>query len=168
MAQLEGVQKDDDVIINGGEPGMVKRQTMIAIMSKLEELQCNIEVNTNGMFFKTFPEYYPIVSHFNYHCSEMLLTDIEDLSKVNDDKVSYTLVITDESYPRLGEYLNKYPDITFKIYAATQPYSILPNRTSLSKKNALRIVKEYRDILDRSALDKLFHHGCDGGSDGGY
>jgi organic radical activating enzyme len=157
MGKLDGLAPGDYVSLNGGEPGLVPRTIMDPLMEHLIAHECDINVNTNGEFFRRYPDYIDIVHTIQYHCSEKLDLDTDIEFITDTDKVSYVLVIDDDSLSRLGDFMDKYSDITFKIYAATRPYSVLPNRTSLSKANALKLVREYGDRIDKTALLKILH-----------
>jgi len=157
----EKIAKVEDgslITLSGGEPGLAKREIMDYAMKTLKEKNCSIMINTNGQFFKRYPEYVKDIKEFVYHCSDSLDLD-EDIYIPEADNVRYLIVVTDATMDRLEPFLDKYSNICFHVSAAadTSMYSVLPQRHCLSKMNALKIVMKYKDRILPSSLDYLFN-----------
>lgn len=157
--KLDKVEDGSLITLTGGEPGFAKPEIMKYTMKTLKEKRCEIMINTNGAFFTRYPEYCDDISEFVYHCSESL--DLDEDIYIPDSKynVRYLIVVTDDMMERVEPFLDKYSNITFHVSAGadTSMFSLLPNRTSLSKKNILQIVRKYRNRILPSSLDYLFN-----------
>lgn len=160
LEKIKDITEEDMVSLNGGEPGLVKEYIMRGVMDELIRKKCEIRANTNGQLFIRYEKYLGHIREINYHCSVDLDDDIR-INKINySGKLNYILVVTDMNFKNLDSYLKKYPEIKFRIYGAAKPYSKLPGREYLSKKNALKIIKDYKDKIDSKELKKIFHNNC--------
>lgn len=156
-SKLEKVEDGSLITLSGGEPGLAKREIVDYVMKTLKEKKCSIMVNTNGQFFKRYPEYVKDISEFVYHCSDSLDLD-EEIYRPDAENVRYLIVVTDETMPKLEPFLDHYSDICFHVSAAadTSMYSVLPKRHCLSKGNALKIIMKYKDRILPSSIEYLF------------
>lgn len=160
LDKISIVGAGDMVSLNGGEPGLVKKKIMDEFINTLVSKNCEIRVNTNGEFIKRYPQYLKYIDEINYHCSENLDDEIEHKNIEYSGILNHILVVTDENHVRLGGYLEKNSDIKFRIYGAARPYSELPGREYISKKNVLKIISEFKDKIDLLELKKIFHNNC--------
>lgn len=155
--KIEKVEDGSLVTLSGGEPGVARREVVEYAITELQKKNCTIMVNTNGEFFKRYPEWVSAIHEFVYHCCDTISLE-EDIYEPAVSFVRYMIVVTDNEMDILEQFLDKYSHITFHVSAAadTRQFSVLPNRTSLSKKNALEIVRKYRHRILPSSLDYLF------------
>jgi organic radical activating enzyme len=147
--KVESLPDNCDVAITGGEPGVARKDIVHWVLNRLVEKNCFININTNGTFFKRFPELCHIPHSFLYHCSEHLndeeifIPDFIDLNKIN-----FQLVISDSTMNRLDYYINKYPQIQFLIYGADQiQYEKGRTGTGLSRANGFKVYRKYKDVI---------------------
>ena len=155
LFKLNEIQPNSEVSLSGGEPGLVSKENIEIIFNNLLEKNCKISINTNGLFFKKYPEYDNLISYYLYHFSENLdLTKDHYIPEINKEKITFMLVVTNENYSRLDEFLEKYKDITFSIFAATKN-KLEDERYILSKKNSFEIYKKYKDRLDPDSIKNL-------------
>ena len=148
------------VAITGGEPGVASKEHLNYIYKVLKEKNCIIQVNTNGTFFKTQKELCKITDYFLYHCSENLSEPIY-IPDTQNYKIFYTLVITNNSYKRLENYIDKYP-IIFQIVGADKN-----SGEYLNFKNAIKIYQKYKfkitpdsfyGLLTRYSVHETINH----------
>jgi len=120
--KLEKIIPGYKVTLSGGEVGTMKRKNIEYILDELEKKGCEININTNGLFIKKYKDLLPRFKTILYHCSE----DLEDDKIIIDSNLNleYLLIITDNNYNRLDNFLKKYPDISFNLVAASNPKGI--------------------------------------------
>jgi organic radical activating enzyme len=154
-SRLTVVEEGDEVSLSGGEPGLAHPKIVSYVMDKLIELNCIININTNGLFLKRYSEYYDSISNYFYHCSEYL-EDIKYFPDDPDNKVEYMITVDDERYDMVEGFLDKYSNIQFAVFGADKPYSSLPNRTSLNKISAIRLLHKFKDRINPNYLNYLY------------
>lgn len=153
--KLDLVTENADVSISGGEPGLLSKTLIKKIFDNLIEKKCLISVNTNGLFFKNHPEYDKYISSYFYHCSMDLSSPEIYKPTVAENKIDYMVVITDKTIDNLEPFLLYNKDILFKVFAADS-YKVKGKKgDSLSKKNAFRIVKEYKHLIHKDSIHNL-------------
>jgi len=145
---LDNIKRIPDrahVSLSGGEPGMLPTGKIIEVINRLREKQCVVQVNSNGLIFKR-PAIVDMVDFIFYHCSENL--DIDDeVVKDYPDKTQYMVVVTDNNIDKLRSFLDKHNDIHISIYAAKEVPVNGKVGEHLSKKNAIRLVREFKDYI---------------------
>lgn len=147
--EVNKVPHGANVTISGGEPGIAKKEIVYWVFEQLLSKGCSISVNTNGLFFKKFPDLCDKVDNFLYHCSEHLDEDELYIPDVDQSKIDYLLVITDDTMHRLEYYVNKYSYIKFVVFGATETYYAKRGQgASLSRTNGFKIYKEYKDKIN--------------------
>jgi organic radical activating enzyme len=154
---MSRIEPQSYVDISGGEPGLVAPEIIDWVMGRLVELNCKIELNTNGIFLRRYPQYYSVIHSFLYHCSEYL--DIKKDIYIPQDpegKIDYMVTVDDERLPLLEPFLDKYPDIMFGVFGADRPYSSLDNRTSLSKINCLKTLNKFKSRINPEYYKYLY------------
>jgi organic radical activating enzyme len=140
------------VTLSGGEVGTMKRQDIEEIINTIKDLGNTLTLNTNGLFIKRYPD---LLGHFGtvlYHCSENL--DLTD-ELILDSRVDYMLVVTDNNYHKLGEFLNKYSDIKFNLIPASNPAGIFGPTLSSTLKH--RMLKEYHTRMTKDSIQRIFN-----------
>jgi len=156
LKKLNEIKEGSEVSLSGGEPGLLSKENLNIIFKVLVEKKCLISVNTNGLFFKNHPEFDELIDNYLFHFSENLELDkVNYIPTIDHRKISFMLVVTDENYPRLDEFLEKHKDIRFSIFAAVQNNSKTDKKYSLSKINAFKIYTKYKDILDPESFKNL-------------
>lgn len=138
------------VNLSGGEPGLLSTEELMCIINKLKSKGCTVSVDSNGEIFN-HPEVVGELYEICYHCSVNM--DIDDyVNKEHREKVNYLVVVTDDNIHNLKPFLNKHNDIQI---------CIVPARSSgvtLSRSNAIKIVREYRDTLTENEITVLLNH----------
>jgi len=142
--KVSAIPAGSDVAITGGEPGTLKKDVMFWILSELKDKGCFVNINTNGTFFKKHKDLCHIPDSYLYHCSEHLEDDEIYIPEFVDlSKISFQLVITDDTMDRLGYYVDKYPNIKFVVFAAGNVIG-----KGLSRTNGFKIYTEFKDKID--------------------
>lgn len=152
-SKITEIRPHSDVSLSGGEPGLVSTEKMRYILDELKKKDCDISVNTNGLFFEKHPEFIKDVDYFYFHCTEDL--DISkgiNLEGVPFDKTGFMMVLTDDNHHNLEWFLDKYPDIEFKVTAADPTIVRGKIGTKLSKINGIRIWHKFKDRISSSSM----------------
>lgn len=121
--KLDAVIPGYHVTLSGGEVGSMKRTDIEYILNELNKKDCVIHINTNGLFIKRYRDLCDRFGSILYHCSE----DINPADDIIIDPtldIEYLLIVTDNNFDRLGEFLLKYPSIQFNLVAASNPKDI--------------------------------------------
>ncbi|RLA76997.1 MAG: hypothetical protein DRG78_18055 [Epsilonproteobacteria bacterium] len=139
------------VTLTGGEPGLIKKELLDKIIIILLDKKCRIDVVTNGLFLKKFPEYYDTVEDYLYHVSIDMETPGDIIDFYNPkDKIDYMVVVTDKNMDNLEDYLNA-TDKYIQIHGA---YT-LPGKIGLSKFNTLKLIQKYKNYIKKEDLKFL-------------
>jgi organic radical activating enzyme len=149
--KVNAIPPNSDVALTGGEPGVLKRDVLVWVLTELKSKGCFINVNTNGTFFKKHKELCDIPDSFLYHCTEHLEDDdiyIPDF--VAREKIDFQLVITDSTMHRVEYYINKYPDIKFLIFGADNVIG-----AGLSRSNGFKVYLKYKEKIDPNSTMHL-------------
>lgn len=152
---LKDIPENSKVCLTGGEPGLLSSEEMEDIFTTLEAKNSVIDVTTNGMFFKKHEQFLPRVNHILYHCSEDLYDDFFKPTNTNDTIIEYMLVINDNNIVRLDEYLERHNDITFTLYKCEEVIVNGQMGPTLSKKNALEILKKHKNRITKDSVTYL-------------
>lgn len=157
LSQIEKIENGSSVAITGGEPGLLEHDKMEIILLKLKQKHCIININTNGTFFKRHTSLFHLVDSYLYHCTENI--DINDELYENEDlNIKYEITVDDENISRLNDFINKY-NKEFLILGADETTFKDKINTSLSKKNRIKIVKDFKDNLSPESIRPLLM-GC--------
>jgi len=144
VIKLEKVIPGYNVTLSGGEVGSMKREDIEFILDELEKKNCRPSINTNGLFIKRYRDLLPRFDTILYHCSENL--DIDDEIIIDTDlNLEYLLIVTDNNYHKLDDFLKKYPDINFNLVGATNPEEI--HNVTLSKKLRNKMLTNYSNRM---------------------
>lgn len=153
--KLSQIPNGAEVSLSGGEPGLLDKESMKYVFETLIEKQCYIKVNTNGLFFKTYPEYDKYVRSYLYHFSENLVLEQNYyIPTVDHSKITFMLVVTNENTVRLEDFLNKFNTLKFSIFSAVKN-NIEDDTNILSKKNAFDIFKKYKHRINKESYSSL-------------
>lgn len=147
-AKIELIPDGCFVTLSGGEVGSMKRAEIEYILDRLDEKHCDIGLNTNGLFIKRYYDLLPRFAQLLYHCSENLDEDDEIIIDPLLD-LQYLLIVTDNNYPKLRKFLDKYPNIQFHLVAATNPLGMTGPTLSTKLKHKM-MVEFHRRMSDES------------------
>ena len=155
IEKLNEIQPNSEVSISGGEPGLLTKESIDLIFNDLIEKNCKIKVNTNGLFFKKYQEYDSKIYSYLYHFSDNLnLNEDCFIPDIDKNKITFMLVITNENCARLGDFLEKYNQIKFSLFAAVKN-NLEDDRYILSKRNAFDIFKKYKHTINGDSYKTL-------------
>ena len=158
LSNAKLIRPKTTVTLSGGEPGTISKELLSGVLSILEEKECIIEVNTNGLFFKKHPEYCDRIDKFFYHCSENFKDDIY-IPNINSD-IEYLLVVSDNNFMDVEEYVRRYPDIKFKLFGSMKTdYTNGKKNIGLSLRNGVKVYRELKDVIDSSSKIELMCQG---------
>lgn len=151
--KLQQILPGYNVTLSGGEPGTMKRDDLEFIIEQLKKKDCRPSINTNGLFIKRYRDLCDEMDCILYHCSENI--DPEDDIIIDDTlDLEYLLIVTDNNFHRLGEFLDKYPDITFNLVAATNPEGIYG--PTLSTENKHKMLKLFHTRMTKESIRRVF------------
>jgi len=151
--KIEKIEDGSNVTLSGGELGMKKKKYLLPIIEALENKNCNLALNTNGLFIRTHPDLIKRFEYILYHCSENLTT-IDHLPDSFDSSFTqYMIVVDDTNFKNLDSFLSRYPDIVFDIVPATLPEGI--KGTTLSYKNRVMIFTRYTSRMTEESKHYL-------------
>lgn len=153
--------KDANITISGGEPSYASDYLLIALIEYALMNRCDLNLNTNGRFFKKKPELLKYFKEINYHCSiDLEIIDIKNydhLVEGTDTKINYLVVVTDNNFGKLPFFIdyNQMFFMTHKLLAipASNPYGV--NRPILSQENYKSILRNQRILSVLSKESKL-------------
>lgn len=137
------------VTISGGEPGTLQINQLINIIDALQQKDCLIACNTNGLLLKKYPQLYKHFNRISYHVSENLENDFIRYSDIQD-KIEYLLVVTDDNMHRLNKYLDDNKDLLFIVIGASPT-----SKNFFSRINGLKIWSEFKDRIHPHSRDRL-------------
>lgn len=148
--KLKLIPEGYNVTISGGEPGAMTRENLEYIIEYLEGIQCVPSINTNGTFLRKYPDLIKRFDTVLYHCSENI--DIAD--KVLEGDYDYLLIVTDNNFEKLADFLDYHKDKVFSLVAATNPEDI--HNPTLSITNKHKMLKKYHKRMTRESIMRVF------------
>ena len=152
-AKLERVTPGYHVTLSGGEVGSMRREDVEYILDTLESKGCAISINTNGLFIKRYKDLLHRFDTVLYHCTEDI--NLSDEIIIDDGlNLDYLVIVTDNNFARLGDFLNKYPSITFSLVAASNPEGI--TGPTLSAANKHRMLAQYHTRMTEDSKKRVF------------
>ncbi len=155
--KINGIENNSFVTLSGGEPGTLKKHEIETILELLQKKNCVINLNTNGMFLRLYPQYLKNFNQIIYHCSENLeVTDIIwKPSKNLSLDIRYMIIITDDNISKLQKFLDVHTDIKFDIVQAT--YNDDNKRPTLSLKNKNMIMTKFSNRMTPESIKRMIH-----------
>jgi len=137
LRDAHNIEAGSEVTFSGGEPGLLKREQLEELIDVLKSKDCVIDLLTNGVFIKRYPDLLKEFGKVHYHCVEYLCRDAIEFPNLEHDNVVYCLVVTDDNFQNgsILEMINDYPHIKFLL---------LPDVRSQRKIN-LNLMKSWLD-----------------------
>lgn len=149
------VTQNAEVSLSGGEPGLVDPETMAKVFDRLVELNCNIDVFTNGLFIKRYGDkYLQYIDELLYHCVEYLDHDIE-FPDLDQERVTYVIIVTNDNHHQVDDFLDRYPHITFKLACNSK------HGQTLTRGDAFKLFMRNKHRIDEDSFETLFRYHCD-------
>jgi Radical SAM superfamily len=152
-SKLDRVIPGYNVTLSGGEVGSMKRADIEYILDELDKKGCTIHINTNGLFIKRYRDLCNRFKTILYHCSEDI-NPTDDIIIDPELDIEYLLIVTDNNFSRLEDFLNKYPEIQFNLVAASNPDGIFG--PTLSNELKHRMLKEYHSRMTTDSIKRVF------------
>lgn len=148
LQDAEEIKANSEVTFSGGEPGLLTKRNLTQLIDILKTKGCVIDILTNGMFIKKHIELIDEFEEVLYHCVEYLGDEIK-YPNLNQDKVTYILVVTDRdlSNSSILDMIDNYPHIKFLI---------LPDIRNCRKVNLnmfMNFMKKYADRVHPRTMD---------------
>lgn len=153
ISRLKTIPEKSNITIFGGEPGLVQEDILEEYFKNLQEKECKIYIETNGMFFK-YPRLCEKTFEILYHCSQDLF-EKEQIEKHDEYNVRYVIVVTDDNICRLGNFLEINRDILFDLI----PSSFFHEQTGpiLSEKRKHEIISKFSDRMTKESIKRMIH-----------
>jgi hypothetical protein len=89
-----------------------------------------------------------------YHCSENLNPDDEITIIPGAPNIEYLLIVTDNNYSKLADFLGKYEHIQFNLVAASNPDGI--NGPELSTELKHKMLATYYTRMTPDSIRRIF------------
>jgi len=156
LDQARSVEPGSTVSLTGGEPGLISEDFLVKILAILQEKGCRIKVNTNGMFFRKFPQYLDQIYGFLYHASIDLRNKVWLPKGYEDLNINYLIVVDDDSFPRLPTFLERNSHIEFTIRSADKCIVHGKPGSALSPSNRIKLYTQFKHLIDEEDLPNLF------------
>jgi organic radical activating enzyme len=151
--KLDKVPAGYNVTLSGGEVGSMKRADVEHILDSLKSKDCTIHINTNGLFIKRYRDLCDKFDTILYHCSENI--DVEDDIIIDPTlNIEYLLIVTDNNFNRLEDFLNKYSAIQFNLVAASNPDGIFG--PTLSNENKHKMLTKFHTRMTKQSIQRVF------------
>lgn len=129
-----------EVSVSGGEPGMLKHYQVSELIGRLKGKNCDMDLITNGLFIKRYPEFLHHFKQISYHCVEYIDDEIEHLD-IDHPNVVYNIVVTKSNMDKLGEFFKRYPNIKFKLLANIRKHD------NITVRDFLAVIKKHKDSI---------------------
>lgn len=152
MDKISLIPDGSRVTLSGGEVGTMQRIHIQQIIQTLSDKQCELSLNTNGLFLKRYPDLVSTFAEVLYHCSENL--DPAKIPKYDYPNVEYMIIVTDRNIKNLPAFLHINSDITFHIVASTLPKGI--DGDILSNANRYHVVTTHHNRMTTESKIRMF------------
>jgi len=150
---LKIIEPNSTVSLSGGEVGTLPKYKIEYVIKQLIIKNCDISLNTNGLFLNKYPELIKYFDEILYHCSENLDNSITLNKKLlelyNKNILKLLLVIDNNGLKKLNTFDFKY---TYDIIPATN--STGKNMSKLDKKLYPKLLK-YKKYMIKESYKKL-------------
>jgi len=140
LKEIDSLPDGTEVSISGGEPGMLKRPLVNEIIGLCLSKKCDMDLITNGLFIKRYPDLLHHFKQISYHCVEYINDEIEHLS-IDHPNVVYNIVVTKSNIDKLEDFFKRYPSIKFKLLANIRKYD------NISIAEFQKVVKKHKDSI---------------------
>ena len=154
LKKLEKIPNNSNVTIFGGEPGMVEKEKIENYICFLKNRNCQLFLETNGLFIKKYPDLLSEFKEVLYHCSKDLDDEIIDCKDFKN--IRFLIIVHDKNIDKLSAYLKKYSNIKFDIIEATYPYPEMKGPT-LQNKNKNYILSKYGNRMTKESFFRLLN-----------
>lgn len=142
--------KDSNITISGGEPSFASDHLLIFLIEYALMNRCDLNLNTNGRFFRAKPELIKYFKEINYHVSENLKPEkIKEYLVPDNVKVNYLIIVTDKNIKKLAKFIDM--NLEFLVYnkllliPASNPYGV--EGPILSPENYKYILSNFRSVM---------------------
>lgn len=156
LAKIDMIPNGSVVSMFGGEPGLVSRNLLEEYITKLEAKDCELYLETNGLFIQRHPDLLPRFKEVLYHCSEDLQLD-DEILRPPTSNIRYMIIVHDKNIQRLEKFLKKYNDLTFDLIEATYPYPEEMDGPRLSKENKNHILARFGSKITKDSFKRLLY-----------
>jgi hypothetical protein len=148
---IDSLKNGSLVSLAGGEPGMAKKEFLVEIIQRLLEKNCNIHMDTNGLFFRRYPELVKYIEYFFYHVQDDL-TNYDVYMPIINVPMDYVIIADDTNFHLVRDFLLNV-DLPIHVHRARKNEN--QNLTSLSIKNAFKLYNEIKDIIPKESILQL-------------
>ena len=155
--------KDANITISGGEPSYASDHLLIALIEYALINRCDLNLNTNGRFFKAKPELIKYFKEVNYHCSINLepikIKEYPIIEQTPETQVNYLVIVTDNNFDKLPKFIEVnqefFEDHKLLVIPASNPFGV--NRPELSIPNFKYIIRNSTvwDVLSQESKLRL-------------
>lgn len=142
--------KDSNITISGGEPSFASDHLLIFLIEYALMNRCDLNLNTNGRFFRVKPELIKYFEEINYHVSENLKPEkIKEYLVPDNVKVNYLIIVTDKNFKKLAKFIDI--NLEFLVYnkllliPASNPYGV--EGPILSPENYKYVLSNFRSVM---------------------
>jgi organic radical activating enzyme len=142
------------VRLSGGEVGVLNSKRVVNIINKLEDKNCQLELNTNGLFMKKYPHYISKFNRIIWHVSEDLKPLKIDTSLLHDN-IEPMIVVSDKIFKRLDDFMKVNEDVMLNVVASDLDFCDCGNDTLSEDNIKLLIRKNYKNMTRQSKLELL-------------
>lgn len=142
--------KDSNITISGGEPSFASDHLLIFLIEYALMNRCDLNLNTNGRFFRAKPELIKYFEEINYHVSENLKPEkIKEYLVPDNVNVNYIIIVTDKNFKKLAKFIDM--NLEFLVYnkllliPASNPYGV--EGPILSPENYKYVLSNFRSFM---------------------
>ena len=153
IAKVKSIPNRSYVTLSGGEPGMIDRPYVLEIMQILADKSCIVNLNTNGLFLKRYPDIADTFNSIIYHCSEDLDKRIE-IFKTRCE-LRYMIVVNDDNFHKLKTFLTYNNNIKFDIVPASYDNEIC--RPTISSATRYKILSTFSSHMTPESIRRMIH-----------
>jgi len=149
IEDIRSLEDGCEITLSGGEPGLLSEEDILSIFKELDSKKINnVDLTTNGKFIENYPHLLDKFSTIHYHCVESLRDEIEFFGDYD-----YTIIVTEEEFPLLEDFLKKYPEIQFSIIGA-RLYNPITMKTKLS------MIRKYKSRMTQRSISENLEEEC--------
>lgn len=154
IAKVDSVPAGSRVTLTGGEPGLVSKEHLEAYIDSLRSKNCELYLETNGLFIERYPDLCSCFYEILYHCSDNLDAS-KPIIQNGMENLRYLIVVSDGNFKNLDKFLQTYKDIKFDIIEATYPYKEEITGPTLSSANKHAIMAKYSKHMTKDSIKRM-------------